>query len=754
MHVRLLLAIAIVGLLSACRQPSADEHVKRATAYADQSRLAEAIIEYRHALQLEPRRADIRAKLADAYTAIRDVGNARKEYVRVADLLPDDPAAQLRAGNTLLQAGSFADAKSRATRVLALDRRNVAAQILLGNALAGLKDLDGAISEYETAIALNPAQDSAYINIGTIQLVRGKGVEAEASFRKAIEVAPKSVSARMALANFLWATSRTADAESVLKDALALDPTNLEASRALGVFYLASNRAADAEPYYMIIADTANTTLSRIGLADYYVIARRLDDARKILTELAQKPDGYAMAVTRLAAIDAMQGDRAGALTRLHDVLTRFPKDASARLLNARVLLANGRREDALAEANTLVREEPNAPEAADAYLLVGQIQAAVDRPDEAVKAFEEVLKRQSRPLAADLALASLYLGQGSIAKATSYAQQARALDHRNPYARALLVRILISKGELAKAKDELVSLQNEFPNAAVVLDLVGAQQLADRQIDAARASYTKAAVLAPDDLEALAGLVTTDLAAGRSSSAVERIEAMLKRAPPSANLFMLSARTYTATGDLAKAETMLRNAIETDPARLQAYQLLGALYVTQHRLDEARQQFQIIANRNPRSTPANTMLGMLLEAQRRLPEAERQYQQTLAVDPQAAVAANNLAWIYVSGNRNLDRALELAQTARQQLPDEPHVNDTLGWIYYRRNLASLALPYLEASVRKDPDDPVTHYHLGMAYVEVGEWAKAKKELQRALTSNTAFDGKASAREALARIGS
>ena len=736
-----------------CGRPTADDLARKAKSYVAQSRLPEAILEYRLAVQTDPKRGDIRRQLADALMQAHDTPNALREYVRAADLLPNDPVAQLEAGNSLLVSGAFEDAKTRANRVLAINPKSAEAQILLGNAQAGLKDLDGAITDYQEAIALNPSQDSAYVNIGTIQLARGQRDQAETSFRKGVDAAPKSVSAHMALANFLWSTGRAPQAERILKEALALEPANLAASRALGVFYLASNRPAEAEPYFRTIADKANTTEATLGLADYYIIVKRFDDARRVLNELARKQEGYAAATTRLAAIDGVQGQRAQGLTRLKDVLQKYPKDSAARLVNARLLLLEGRRDDALADAIAIVTNDPNSAAASEAFLLIGRIQASVDRPDEAIKAYEEVLRRQVRPLAADIALAGLYLERRAFDKATTYVQQARTIDPRNPLARAITVRIFLAQRDTARADAELASLRTEFPNSPTVLDLVGTEQVVNHQTEAARMSFAKAWQLSSTDLEALAGLISIDIGTGHAKDAVARIETAQKTAEPTAAFLMLAARTYDFAGNPAKAEEVLKKAINVEPARLRAYNELGSFYIRQHRLDDAQTEFREIVTRHPKSTPANTMLGMLLEAQRRLPDAERQYKSTLAIDPRAAVAANNLAWLYAASNRNLDQAVQLAQTALQQLPDEPHVTDTLGWALYRKNMASIAIPYLESSVQKDPSDPSVHYHLGMAYAQTGQFEKAKKSLQRALAFKADFDGAQEARKTLSQIG-
>ena len=119
-------------------------------------------------------------------------------------------------------------------------------------------------------------------------------------------------------------------------------------------------------------------------------------------------------------------------------------------------------------------------------------------------------------------------------------------------------------------------------------------------------------------------------------------------------------------------------------------------------------------------------MLGMILEAQKKLPDEQKMYERALESDPSAPVAANNLAWIYSNSGTNLDIALQLAQTAKQMLPDEADINDTLGWIYYKKGLAALAIAPLEQSVGASPGNVVYRYHLGLAYAKSGDTAKAR----------------------------
>ena len=714
--------------------------------------LQEAIIEYRNAIRIDPQRGDVRLKLADAHLENRNATGALREYVRAADLLPGDKTAQLKAGAILLMAGAFEDAKARAQKALEIEPSNIDALILLANAKAGLKDLDGALSQYQEAAALDP-NDRVYAGMGTIQLARGQTAEAEASFKKAVEVAPKSLNARLALANFLWASRRTEEAERELKSALEIDPKHILSNRALGLLYLASNRAAEAEPHFKAIAEASNSAEATIALSDYYVLTRRVPDARKVLETLASDQKTWAQATTRIAALDALEGFRAQGTDRVRAVLEKHPDDRAARLLLARLLLADGQREDALKEATTIVTEEPNSGYATDASVLIGRVHTMLDRPEAAIKAYEQVLARHPEPFGAQVALASLHLSAGALDKATTHINQALSLQPKHPFARTIKTRILLASRKTGEARAELASLRKEHPNAPAVLNLLAAQQLTDGDLAGARASYSKAVAAAPTDAEALTGLVQLDLTAGRVADARSRIDQALKGGDKTGDLLVLSARVHAAAREWPQAEELLKKAIELDPARLRGYGLLASLYVGQNRLAEAETQFQTMIERNPSSVAINTMLGMLHEMRGKSAEAEKQYERVLALDGDAAVAANNLAYIYADSNRNLDVALQLAQTAQRRLPGEPNAIDTLGWVYYRKGMTSAAIRELETAVKTNPKDPLLRYHLGMAYNQAGELDKARTTLKDALAMGDRFSGADEARKTLAALG-
>src|SRR6476661_10804500 len=112
--------VALVVATACSRDPETAKrkYVESGDAYMRDHKVAEAIVEYRNALQQDPRFGEARKKLAEAYEQSGDVRPAFAEYIRAAELLPTDVDLQVKAGNLLLLVGQFEDARARARAAL------------------------------------------------------------------------------------------------------------------------------------------------------------------------------------------------------------------------------------------------------------------------------------------------------------------------------------------------------------------------------------------------------------------------------------------------------------------------------------------------------------------------------------------------------------------------------------------------------------------------------------------------------------
>ena len=143
---------------------------------------------------------------------------------------------------------------------------------------------------------------------------------------------------------------------------------------------------------------------------------------------------------------------------------------------------------------------------------------------------------------------------------------------------------------------------------------------------------------------------------------------------------------------------------------------------------------------------------GVIYERLGDIPKARQAYERALEVNPRFAPAANNLAYLYSEHGGDQEKALQLAQTAKQIAPTDPSISDTLGWILYKRGVYHRAVGLLKESATKLPENPEVQYHLGMASYRAGDRETARMALTTAVNSSVTFRGKDEAKKALAEI--
>jgi tetratricopeptide (TPR) repeat protein len=165
--------------------------------------------------------------------------------------------------------------------------------------------------------------------------------------------------------------------------------------------------------------------------------------------------------------------------------------------------------------------------------------------------------------------------------------------------------------------------------------------------------------------------------------------------------------------------------------------------------LDKAKNKYLEALEKAPNTLFSLMALGMISESEKDYTKAQEYYEKVLKINPDFPPAANNLAYIYAERGGNIDVALTLAQKAKEQAPDDPHISDTLGWIYYKKNVFSRAVVYLKEAEEKMPNEPLIKYHLGMAYYKNGNRPLAKKALVEALKLEPNFPGADEARDTL-----
>ena len=587
--------------------------------------------------------------------------------------------------------------------------------------------------------------------MGILETIRGNKDAAEKAFNRAVEANPKSIPAKLALANFYWMGGRNAESLAILKELDAAYPKNTQINRALAAYYLSTKEPAAAEQPLKTILEVTNEDGARVRLAEYYMALGRKEDAQGLMESVAKGTgEGASMAKVRLAAYAVMDKRQNDAYKLIDEALQKFPKNHLAMSAKAELLLGDRKLDDALATSKAAITLAQ--PPAATAQIVLGRIHGARMEYSDAVAAFNEAIRLNPRFLQAHIQLARTYLVMGRVDDSLAASQEAMKLQPNLPDAHLLVARAYLAKGDAAAAEKSLKLLSTTNPKSAVIQAQLGYLEMLRKNPAAARLAFDRALQMNPSQADAIYALNTLDIRAGNRAAARDRVERRVKAEPKNAGLRMLAGQTYIMLGDVPSAERALRDAIDLDSANLVAYGLLGQIYASQRRLNEARIEFEEVAKRLPKAAGPPTMVGMLHELQNNKEDAKRWYEKALVADSGAPVAANNLAWITAEEGGNLDVALQLAQGAKSRLPNSPEVDDTLGWVYYKKGLNTLAIGSFQASIEKDQKNALYHYHLGLAYAKNGEKDKARDSLKLALSLNPKFDGAAEAQKTLASL--
>jgi tetratricopeptide (TPR) repeat protein len=721
-------------------------HFEKGREYVTAHKLSEAILEFRNALAVDPNWGEARFALAEAYDADSQPERAYREYVRAADLLPRDATAQLKAARYQLRGKLFEDARSRTERLLANEPNNVEALTTLSDVLVAMGDPEGALAQVEKAITIDPSRSRSYASLAQIHQAQKRNELALAAYAKAIELDPRSISTHLALADFHRATGNLEAAEQALKRAHAIDATDIATHRALAAFYKNTPRHAEAAPHLEFLARTTGTVDDRLALADFYLVHHRLQESRAIIVPMATQPNTMAAAETRLARLDYLEGQTASAAERLQRVLALDPNHVNALVLSAERALAERRYQDAHWESSAAITSNPKL---AAAYYVRGQAEVKMGRTTAAIASYNEIVRMNADAVDAKVALSRLHLARNAVDTAVLYAEEALANAPSNLDARLALIRAWIARNDDGLATSELARLRTGGAASAEMATLEGALALKRNDAAAARSAFVRALQLDPSSREALTALTTMDLSRRDFADARARTAAALAADPYSVDLLVLAARVSAAAGERSETESFLRRAIALDPLNITSFALLAQLFREGNRLKAAAAEFDGISQREPGNVWAPMMAAIIVHTAGETADAERRYQQILKLEPRAALAANNLAAIFLERGEQLGYATEIATHAVEQRPDEGEFLDTLGSLYYKREMYSAAIKHFLQAVAAGPTNAVFQYHLGLAYAKNAETERAGEAFRSALRLNPRFSA---ARQALTTL--
>ena len=711
------LMIALV-LAGCARTPEAKKarYLERGNRYFKQEQYREAILEYRNVLRIDQKEPAAIRQLGLAHYQLGQLGVAFRYLTQAQQLDPDNTEVRLKLASIYVLGGRPDDATAQIEEVLKKEPGNLDALVIFAGAANTPREIDEALARMRAVQPTFGTTAKLHLALAGLYLRKQDTVAAEREFREAVAREPKSVESHMAMGNFLVSRRDLAGAE--------------------GEFRAAADLAPMGSP-------------ARVRLADFYLLMRRPEDARRVLKQSTEKAPDALPAWRLLAQLDFAEGKLADAVKSLDVVLKKNPSDVDGHLLRGRVYLAQNDTTNAIQEFQTVLKSEPRMPAAhyqlAVAYLRTGNTQQAKSE-------LREVLNAAPGSVDAAVLLAQLNIQSGAVQPAVEDLERVLKLQPQAGGAYLMLGSAYLAQKQPAKAIDTGRRLVAAVPKDARGPFLIGLGLLSQGKRPEARKALETSLELSPGFLDPLVQLIQMSLVDKQPDVALALARKQATLVSTSAPHQMVLAGVHLARRETGPAETAYLKAIELDPKMPEPYRMLAALYADTKRYDQALARLGDALKARPNDTAVLMLTGVIYEQKGDTAKARDAYEKVLAIEPRAGAAANNLAWIYSEYGGDKDKALQLAQMAKEVAPEDPRVSDTLGWILYKRGVYQRALSLLLDSAAKLPDNPQVQYHLGMTYAQLGDQANARKALNVAIGSPADFQGKDEARKTLAAL--
>ncbi|RPI45004.1 MAG: PEP-CTERM system TPR-repeat protein PrsT, partial [Betaproteobacteria bacterium] len=713
---------------------------------------AEAVTSYRTALALVPRSVPVLINMAWI-----ELGNARYERAgeiiqRLRAIAPASPTADYLDALVAFRRGDNAKARDHAMQVLRASPSHVQSQYIAGASTFRLGDYASATGFLATAVALHPQN---------------------LHFR--------------ALLVFAYARSnRILEGLRALEPGLKAEVKDRNFWAAAGELYLradAADKAAEAFEKSLGYGPENVELLSFLGISR--LAAGQLDSGIDVLEAALRAGEPSVDAQSKLVLAYLRKRDPSRASEALAVIEARHPDDSALFKLRSAVLLAEGKRSEAMK-----LLQAAFAAKRGDASLGIGlaRIEGEEKGPAVAKAHLLTVLERDPVNLTALLEMAAVAQKTGRLTEMVDWLEKARKLNPNAPRPRILLASHYLAQRDLGTAIAYATEAQRLAPDDAEMLEVLGQAYMLEGNLSSALAVYGQLVELRPEAAGYRYALGLAEAGSGNEAAAImtfrktleldrEHVGARfalgrlaIKRKLFSESLslarqlqalpkgrydgLVLEGDTANAQGSFGTAASLYRKAYadtKTAGVAMKAHAALAAVGRGEQgedilldwlaaKPDDAKTRFYLAGARLQRSA---------------FRLAADDYNLILKREPKNADALNNLA--HALHHLGDARALSVAERAAVLAPENPTILDTLGYLLaYQgradRRQALRAVEILDKATQLAPDNPEIRYHYALALVNAGKAEQAQANLDRVLAAGKPFPEEALARQLRAQI--
>src|SRR4030095_9032158 len=227
-------------------------------------------------------------------------------------------------------------------------------------------------------------------------------------------------------------------------------------------------------------------------------------------------------------------------------------------------------------------------------------------------------------------------------------------------------------------------------------------------------------------------------LRAGDARSVIGPLESALKLRPDAVQVRTLLADAYQAVGRLDDSTGLFRPQQERPKTTKKAYVLLGVVLRRQNKNDEARKAFEKTLELDPENAVAIDQLADLDLQAKDFAAVHRRGDAVLQKQPQSAAAYYIHGRSYVM-EKNFPAAEDALKKAMEINPNVAVVYNLLVLIYVQTNRLPEALKELDTVLAKNPQYAPALLTSGIIYTQMGDFAKARDSYEKALAVDLNF---------------
>jgi tetratricopeptide (TPR) repeat protein len=478
-----------------------------------------------------PTDSELKFALAKFYQEIGAPAKAEAVYEQVIAAERLDPSgltARDRLAALRLQQNDPDGALQLANEVLNASPRDDDALLIRGTIALARKDPRSAISDLRAVLRDQPNAVGVLRSLARAHIANGEPAIAEETMRHAVDANPKNPVLQLEFAELLMQLGKADQAQAIVAQLVKDKPDSVEALDAQYRIAVATKDLATAKTAADAIV--ALRPKAAVGYMYQGMVAeesKNLDEALRLYTQAADaQPDGIEPleAVVRLLANSKRLPE---AMKRLDDVTAKFPNESLAPTIKGELYLQTGdpaKAKDAfklaisrtpkwwrpyrgLARAQLLAKEGPAVADATlqnaipvveqpeDLQEMLASLLEQQGKPDEAIKQYEAVLKRNPD---SDVAVNNLAMLLATYKKDPASLDRAKQLSARfaqsaNPSLLDTYGWVLYKHGDAAASVPVLARVVAKAPNAPVARYHLGMAQSSAGDYTDARDNLTRA---------------------------------------------------------------------------------------------------------------------------------------------------------------------------------------------------------------------------------------------------------------------